>query len=133
MYNRAASERGMAAMSLAAHLFRHGKRAVAGVLEELATKLPRVPVDPWGDGKETLGYVVMKGGLPDGSDRPLVYARCDSPTACSTGWIPRSTRSTATTAPTGPGTETRGGQFRDVTRWTPRPCRRGDSPAVNAL
>ena len=31
-----------------------------------------LPKDPWGDGKQNFGYVVIKGGLPNGSDRPLV-------------------------------------------------------------
>jgi hypothetical protein len=133
VYNRAASERAMAAMSLAAHLFRHQAGRWPASLEELATKLPRVPVDPWGDGKETLGYVVIKGGLPDGSDRPLVYARCDSPD----GLFYR-VDSPQYSFYSNDGSnrlrelQSRGGQFRDVTRWTPRPLPDG-APTVRPL
>jgi hypothetical protein len=75
---RAQSERGMTAMVLAAHVYQHKHGRWPGSLEELQSELPRVPVDPWGDGKQTLGYVLIKGGLPDGTDRPLVYSRFNS-------------------------------------------------------
>ena len=68
-------QRDVAAMSLAAHVYQYKYGRWPANLEELKTELPRVAVDPWGDGKETVGYVLVKGGLPDGSDRPLVYFR----------------------------------------------------------
>jgi hypothetical protein len=132
-YHRAASERAMAAMSLAAHLFRHEKGQWPASLDELATKLPRVPVDPWGDGKETLGYALIKGGLPDGSDRPLVYSRCKS----ENGLFyrvdsPQYSFYTEDGSNRPRELQTRGGQFRDVSRWTPRPLPEG-APTVLPL
>jgi hypothetical protein len=113
------SERDLAAMSLAAHVyqFKHGRWPQS--LSELATELPRVPMDPWGNGKQTLGYTLIKGGLPDGNDRPLVYSRClskdglffriDHPQYSfynSDGSLPVQDRKN-------------GGQFRDVASWVP--------------
>jgi len=74
--HRVQSERDMAAMSLAAHVYQHKHGRWPETLEELKTELPRLPLDPWGDGKQTLGYALIRGGLPDGLDRPLVYSRC---------------------------------------------------------
>lgn len=118
--HRVQIERDMTAMALAAHVyqFKHGNWP--GSLEDLATELPNVPVDPWGDGKQTLGYVLIKGGLPDGTDRPLVYSRFRS----NDGLFIRtdepeygfynSAGSKSATAQ-----QKQGGQFRDVARWTP--------------
>ena len=127
--HRVQAERDMTAMSLAAHVYQHQHGRWPENLDELVSELPRVPVDPWGDGKQTLGYVLIKGGLPDGADRPLVYSRCWS----KDGLFFRtdepeysfyvSVRSNATTAP-----RKQGGQFRDVARWAPtagkKPSRR---------
>ena len=78
-FHRIDAERGLAAMSLAAHLFRHDKgRWPASLKEMVPDDLPRVPLDPWGDGTQTLGYEVIPGGLPDGSDRPVVFSRATS-------------------------------------------------------
>jgi hypothetical protein len=74
--------------------------------------LPKIPVDPWGDGKQTLGYVVIKGGLPDGADRPLVFSRCNS----SDGLFFRADRPAYSFYNVHKGKE--GGEFRDVARWT---------------
>jgi len=74
--NRANAECDMAAMSLACHLYRFDTKEWPKSLDDLRGYLPSIPIDPWGDGTQTLGYVLIKGGLPDGSDRPLVYSRC---------------------------------------------------------
>ena len=74
--NRINTERDLAAMSLAAHVYQYKFGRWPANLEELKTVLPRVPVDPWGDGTQKLGYALVAHGLPDGSDRPVVYSRC---------------------------------------------------------
>jgi len=116
--HRAQAERGMTGMMVAAHVYQFKQGNWPESLKELETELPRVPVDPWGDGKQTLGYVLIKGGLPDGSDRPLVYSRCDS----KDGLFFRTDRPEysfyslpASKAPAMPPKQ--GGQFRDVARW----------------
>jgi hypothetical protein len=93
----------------------------------------KVPLDPWGDGKQTLGYVLIKGGLPDGKDRPLVFDRCHSRDAMfyridepqygfyvdDGSGLPLNQRK-------------QGGQFRDVTLWQPRNIPKGQ-PTVTPL
>jgi hypothetical protein len=118
---RSQTERDFVAMSLAAHvyLYKHGRWPAS--LGELKTELPRVPVDPWGDGKQTLGYALIAGGLPDGSDRPLVYSLCQSkdglffPTDEPRYGFYRYDGSHLPLAE-----QKHGGQFRDVTAWVPK-------------
>jgi RNA polymerase sigma factor (sigma-70 family) len=77
--NRANAEQTFAAMSLACHLFFMDHGRWPGPIEELIPAyLPHQSIDPWGDGHQTIGYVLVKRGLPDGSDRPMVYSRCGS-------------------------------------------------------
>ncbi len=124
--HRAQTERDLAAMSLAAHVYEFKQGRWPANLAELATELPRVPVDAFGDGKQTLGYVLIAGGLPDGSDRPLVYShermkdglffRTDEPQYdyySSDGSNLPVTR------------QKHGGQFRDVAGWSPQGTRAG--------
>jgi len=131
--HRVQSERDMAAMSLAAHVYQHKHGRWPENLEELKTELPRVPLDPWGDGKQTLGYALIKGGLPDGSDRPLVYSRCEM----KDGLFFRIDRP-AYSFYTGDGSDRpaneqkQGGQFRDVARWAPTE-RRGPAATIQPL
>jgi hypothetical protein len=78
-FRRVNAARTFAAMSLASHVFYFEQKRWPNSAEELASMLPGgLPKDPWGDGKQTFGYVLIKGGLPDGSDRPLVYNRDNS-------------------------------------------------------
>jgi hypothetical protein len=119
--NRANAERTYAAMSLSCHLFHHDRGHWPAALEELVPSyLPRVPVDPWGDGRQTFGYVLIKNGLPDGSHRPVVYSRC-----FSSGEMfyrldgPQYGLYTGFTTDPKTGARQRGGQFRDVARWVP--------------
>ena len=75
MSMRARAERRMGAVNLAAQLYRadHGRWPPA--LEALVpTYLPAVPRDPLAEGDRPLGYVLIKGGLPGGGERPLVYS-----------------------------------------------------------
>ena len=119
--NRSNGELTFAAMSLACQLYRAEKGAWPDSMEQLAPKyLPRVPIDPWGNGRETFGYVVIKGGLPDGSDRPLVYSRFRSEDGLAYrldepqyGYYPGDGSQTPE------GRKKHAGQFRDVSRWVP--------------
>jgi hypothetical protein len=121
--NRVNGERTFLAMSLACHVFRFEKNRWPQSLKELVPAyLPRVLIDPWGDGKQTFGYALIKGGLPDGWDRPLVYSRCWSPD----GLFYRTDEpeygfynSDGSKLPN--AQQKHGGQFRDVTVWTPEP------------
>jgi hypothetical protein len=118
--NRCQTERDLVAMSLAAHVYQYKHGTWPANLDELKTELPRVPIDPWGDGKQTLGYALIKGGLPDDSDRPLVYSRCgmkdglffrtDEPeySFYNSDGLNRTA-----------GQRKQGGQFRDVAGWVP--------------
>jgi len=76
---RVFAERDFVAISLACHLYRLDHQQWPQSLDQLVPAyLPRLPVDPWGDGKQPFGYAVIKAGLPDGMDRPLAYCRCTS-------------------------------------------------------
>lgn len=93
--------------------------------------MPRLPLDPWGDGKQTLGYVLIKGGLRGGADRPLVYSRCGA----SDGLFYRTDapqysyyNSDGSSLPA--AQQKHGGQFRDVTRWAPE---RGGKPGSTTM
>jgi hypothetical protein len=118
---RAAADKTLAAMSLACHIFKFETGRWPGSLDELIPDyLPHAVIDPWGDGKQTYGYVLVKGGLPDGSDRPLVYDRYNSSDGLHylTNHIEfgfyvtdGSNRSSQQ--------QKHYGQFRDVTRWEP--------------
>jgi len=116
------TDQDFAAMSLACHIFLYEKGHWPNSLAELMPAyLPMAPVDPWGDEKQTLGYVLVKGGLPDGSDRPLVFSRCNSRDGLfyrldepEYGYY---TGDGSRNKP--PERQKQGGEFRDVARWTP--------------
>jgi hypothetical protein len=134
--NRGNAERTFAAMSLASHLFRFDNGRWPRDLGELTPKyLPRVPVDPWGDGKQTFGYALIKGGLPDGGDRPVVYSRCGSNDGLQYRtddpqygfYNPVRVRTEA-------GERfVRAGQFRDVARWSKPQGAGGFAPELKPL
>jgi hypothetical protein len=132
--NRCNAERTLAAMSLACHLYQFDKGAWPTSLEQLVPNyIAKVPLDPWGDGRQTFGYVLIKGGLPDGKDRRLVYDRCYS----RDGMFYRIDEpqygfyvSDGSNLP--PIQRKQGGQFRDVTLWQPRQVPQGQ-PTVAPL
>jgi hypothetical protein len=119
--HRANAERTFAAMSLACHLFRFDKGRWPRALGELAPEyLPRDPIDPRGDGTQTDGYALVKGGLPGGGDRPLVYSRCTSMDGLryrTDGPQYGFYNGVRIPEATGPRILLTG-QFRDVTRWS---------------
>jgi hypothetical protein len=127
--NRACAEHRMLAMSLACQLYRADNGAWPASFEQLVSAyLPTLPTDPFGDGKEPLGYVLIKGGLPDGGDRPLVYSRGDR--VYVAGNIAKEDLFYRLDEPhysfyVGDGSDLptakqkQGGQFRDVALWVP--------------
>ncbi len=120
--NRVNVEQAFAAMSLAGHLYRLDKGRWPSSLDDLVPAyLPQPTIDPWGNGKQMLGYILIKAGLPDGSDRPMVYSRCGS----QDGLFYRVDQPTYMFyADDGSGQPVKlqkhGGQFRDLARWEPR-------------
>jgi hypothetical protein len=117
---RCYAERDMAAMSLACHLYKFDNGHWPKSLDDLHGYLPAIPIDPFGDGKQTLGYALIKAALPDGSDRPLVYSRGNS----DDGLFIRTDRPLFSYY-NGDGSskplkqQKHGGEFRDVTSWMP--------------
>lgn len=104
------------AISLACHVFKSDKGRWPKSLDELIPAyLPRPIVDPWGDGKQTFGYILIVGGLPDGSDRAMIYCRCQS----NDGLFYRVNEPCYSFSGEGGMNPKYGGQFRDVARWQP--------------
>jgi hypothetical protein len=119
---RVDTERDLAAMSLACHVYRQRTGRWPATLEDLQTIVPRLPIDPFGDGRQSLGYALIKSGLPDGSDRPLVYSR---ESAAGTLFFrvdrPEYEAYLAEQAQSPFNPRRPSGQFRDVASWSPRP------------
>jgi hypothetical protein len=78
-HNRIRMERRLAAVALAVRLYRaaHDDRWPASLDELMPRYLPSVPDDPFDPAHRPMRYVVIKGGKPDGSDRPIVYSVSD--------------------------------------------------------
>ena len=67
-------ERRVTAINLACQLYRLKYQRWPARLEDLLPEfLPEVPKDPFGADGRTIGYRVIKAGLPDGGDRPVLY------------------------------------------------------------
>jgi len=120
--NRVNAERTFAAMSLAAHLYRFEKHTWPGTLDQLFPDyLPRVPIDPWGDGKQTFGYALIEAGRPDGADRPLVYDRCRATDGLQYRTDePQFSFYQQDGSNRPPKQRIQAGQFRDLTTWPPQ-------------
>ena len=106
----------LSAMSLACHLFYRDKSRWPASVDEVASYLPAKPLDAFG----AMGYVLVKAGLPNGSDRPLVYSHCNSKDGMffrldepQYGFY----QGDGTDLPRKQQKE--GGQFRDVASWAP--------------
>lgn len=130
---RAHAERTFTAISLACQLYRADKGNWPESVKDLVPKyLPRVPIDPWGNGKQTFGYALIKGGLPDGSDRPLVYARFRAEDGLAYRLDePQYGFYQGDGTPGPAGAKKHQGQFRDVARW--EPAGRGNGERTKAL
>src|SRR5665213_799314 len=119
---RIQTERKLAAMSLACHLYRFEKARWPASLADLKPSLPGPLTDAWGP----LGYALIKGRLPDRSDRPLVYSRYNAKDGLfyRLDWPEYGLYF-------GDGTGRRnneqkqGGQFRDVALWNPPAAKNG--------
>lgn len=73
-YYRTIGDRRMAAVSVAAQLYRADHGVWPETLDQLVPDyLPDLPRDPFRNDGQAIGYVIVKDGLPDGRDRPLVY------------------------------------------------------------
>lgn len=117
---RIRGERRAAAISLAVQLYRADHRGQwPRKLQQLVpTYLTAVPVDPYRADRGPMGYVILPGGLPDGSGRPLVYyeAGIDAPTALDTE--PLYQWRTGQN-PDGSRLRSEVRQYRDLARWSP--------------
>jgi hypothetical protein len=128
------AERAVTAISLAANLYRLETGRWPTQLEELVPHyMLHVPIDPFGDGSQPLGYLLMRGVLPDGGDRPLVYFRYELEGALmyrtdepqydmyyDDGSFPVKQQ------------RIRSGQVRDIARWSPPPGPGGERPSALA-
>jgi RNA polymerase sigma factor (sigma-70 family) len=115
--NRCNTELAFTAMSLACHIFKFENGRWPSSLEELVPNyLPNPIPDPWSQTGQSLGFILIKVGLPDGSDRPLIFSRC-----CL---LAGSLRYLANKVEYGfytvPSIKMYFGQFRDVARWEPK-------------
>ena len=71
---RVRAERRLAAVNLAAQLYRAEHGQWPPTLDALVPMyLPEAPPDPVGPPGQRVRYVLVRGGLPDGGDRPVVY------------------------------------------------------------
>jgi hypothetical protein len=114
---RAIADRRATAIVLAAQLYRAEHAHWPQRLEELAPSyLPAIPVDPFLEGA-AMHYVIVKGGLPDGNDRPLIYYEAGN--GLSEGPPPESMCAFYQSNKMGHHDPIR--QYRDFARWTPAP------------
>ncbi len=120
---RVNAERLMTAVSLACQIYRSDKGAWPTKLEDLVPAyLPASPIDPFGDGKQALGYIVIQGGLPDGTIRPLVYTRDESRDGLAYRLDEPQYGFYAGDGTDRPMSQQQKlGQFRDIARWRPGP------------
>ncbi|HEX4125461.1 MAG TPA: hypothetical protein VHY37_12090 [Tepidisphaeraceae bacterium] len=126
------AERDMSAMSVAAHLYQcqHGRWPANAA--ELAMVMGTLPIDPFGNGKQSLGYALIPHGLPDGSNRPMVYSREGAEDGLFyfsnrphyDYYRPDSTKQYTH--------QKQGGEFRDIARWTP-PANTPAGPTTRTL
>lgn len=116
---RSLAERRMTAIALAIRLYRvdNAGRWPAR-LDELTPKyLPAIPADPFHEDGRQVGYVVLKGGLPNGGDRPLLFVDAGD---VIDGAIDAEPMIGWQQDPKGrdPRVEVR--QYRDLARWAPQ-------------
>jgi hypothetical protein len=108
------TDRRMSAVSLAVQLYRADHGQWPPTPDALVPKyLPAVPVDPMAADGRPLGYRIIKGGLPDGGDRPLVFS-------VGTDGVDDSAKGGIPAGPTYGWYRGRD-EWRDLTRWTPPP------------
>ncbi|MDB5296857.1 MAG: hypothetical protein JWO31_2840 [Phycisphaerales bacterium] len=116
VFRRDVTERNLVAMALACRLFRFRNQRWPASLDELAALLPAPPADAAGP----MGYALVKAGLPDGGDRPLVYSRAGVPAGGRPAY-PTAEPQFSHYSNYVPGNRIPPGQFRDVTLWPGKP------------
>ena len=115
MFHRESAERRMTAVMLAARLYRkdHG-RWPDDAAALVPAYLDAIPADPLRDNGGPLGYVVLRGALPDGADWPMVFSDASEAGGAAEeaidtepmyGWQARPRRDVR--------------QYRDVSLWEP--------------
>lgn len=110
------ADRGLAAASLAVQLYRadHGGQFPPSLDALVPDYLPRLPLDPFRANGKPIGYVIARGALPDGGDRPLVYSvgpdGVDNTAAGQLAALPKTPSF---------GWQRTPDQWRDVSRWSP--------------
>jgi hypothetical protein len=120
-YFRWTAERRVTASILAARLYRIETGHWPDRLADLVPAyLPSVPADPFPDGGQPIGYVLQRGVLPDGGDRPLFYFEAGEDKAAKDdtvmdtepmfGWQPDRRAGRGAKPPR---------QYRDVALWLP--------------
>jgi hypothetical protein len=119
LYFRWSAERRVSAAILAARLYRiENGRWPERVADLVPGYLPVIPTDPFLGGNQPIGYVLKRGVLPDGGDRPLFYFEAGENEASKTeavidaepmfGWQVANTPAFKTPR-----------QYRDATLWLP--------------
>jgi hypothetical protein len=105
---RRLAERRVGATALAVRLYRAEHHSWPARLDDLCPDfLPTVPIDPFSTDGKPLGYVILRGALPGGADRPLLFLNAPNgsvdkaPPQPSFGWVGKNT------------------QWRDLARWAP--------------
>jgi hypothetical protein len=119
VFARVKTECTFAAILLACHVYESEKGHWPADLNQMVPDdLPSVPIDPWSKDARTFGYRVIKGGLPDGGDRPLIYCRLSSEDGLFFS-INEPHYSFYDDDREGglSGIHKHGGQFRDIVRW----------------
>lgn len=128
---RTRAERRMSAASLASQLYRADTGEWPATLDALVPKyLPHVPRDPMAADGRPLKYMLVKGGLPGGGDRPVVYSVGnngvdDTPDASALPGAPWSSWHSARE------------EYRDIAQWpgmpppAPPPAPAAAQPAAN--
>ena len=123
---RARAERRMAAVSLAAQLYRADTGRWPVSLNALVPRyLPSLPFDPMSKHPEPLRYLLSRGALPGGRDRPVVYS------AGANGVFDTKDASSLPPGPTyswnrGPD------EWRDLERWKPAATQPTTTPTPGA-
>lgn len=124
---RARNEKRLTAVSLAAQLYRadHGGEWPASINALVPKYLPQVPRDALAPDDKPLSYVLLKGALPDGGDRPLVY---------SVGHNGVDDAAAGKPPPNAPisGWQNQLDEWRDLSHWTPAPAAATSAPSTQA-
>lgn len=123
---RARNEKRLTAVSLAAQLYRADHGTWPPSIDALVPSyLSQAPRDALAPDEKPLGYVLLKGALPEGGDRPLVY---------SVGHNGVDDAAAGTPPPNAPisGWQNQLDEWRDLTRWTPAPPATTSAPSTQA-